>query len=223
VAEEIRCLLLTVSATFLHFQTALSIKGCSTLLAWFVFDDKESKIYALKIYFLTDFHVFTRNWLPNPHVCGTDRDQSHCSQQVWYFAVIRNKLVVIIRQVGRTSSVDTETSLLAEQPWNLSWIAGRNKRLISLVSQTSNPALGPIPPLQWVPGLFPRGLKQPGRETDHSYHVPMLRINGIYLHAPICLNCVHRGYITFGKLGNEIAEVLDGACEGCRLLEFVTV
>jgi hypothetical protein len=36
-------------------------------------------------------------------------------------------------------------------------------------SPLSRPAKGSTqPPIQWVPGLFPRGIKQLGREADHS-------------------------------------------------------
>jgi hypothetical protein len=40
---------------------------------------------------------------------------------------------------------------------------------IFLHSTSSRPALGPTqPPIQWVPGALSLGVKQPGREGDHS-------------------------------------------------------
>jgi hypothetical protein len=38
-----------------------------------------------------------------------------------------------------------------------------------IFSASSRPALGSIePPIQWVPRVLSRGVKQPGREADHS-------------------------------------------------------
>jgi hypothetical protein len=38
-----------------------------------------------------------------------------------------------------------------------------------LFSKSSRPALGfTQPPIQWVPGALSSGLKQPGREAEHS-------------------------------------------------------
>jgi hypothetical protein len=36
-------------------------------------------------------------------------------------------------------------------------------------SMSSVPALGStLPPIQWIPGVLPTGVKRPGREADHS-------------------------------------------------------
>jgi hypothetical protein len=40
---------------------------------------------------------------------------------------------------------------------------------IFLFTTASRPALGPTqPPIQWVSGFISPGVKQPGREADHS-------------------------------------------------------
>jgi hypothetical protein len=45
-------------------------------------------------------------------------------------------------------------------------VPGRGKRFFSTASR---PTLGPTqPPVQWVPGALSLGVKQSGRETDHS-------------------------------------------------------
>jgi hypothetical protein len=43
----------------------------------------------------------------------------------------------------------------------------QRQRIVPLVS-VSIQALGPIqPPVQWVPGVFPRGKVRPGHDADH--------------------------------------------------------
>jgi hypothetical protein len=65
---------------------------------------------------------------------------------------------------SRDSSVGTTTGY---------WLDGLDSRHRKsfLFSTASGPDLGPIqPPVQWIlgAGVFPRGVKRPGRETDHS-------------------------------------------------------
>jgi hypothetical protein len=46
-------------------------------------------------------------------------------------------------------------------------VPGRIKDFLFCTS--SRPSVGPTqPPIQWVPGALSPGLKQPGREADHS-------------------------------------------------------
>jgi hypothetical protein len=52
---------------------------------------------------------------------------------------------------------------------------------------------GPIqPPIQWVPGAFSLGLRQPGREDDHSppSGAEVKECVELYLHSPILLHGV---------------------------------
>jgi hypothetical protein len=55
----------------------------------------------------------------------------------------------------------------------------------------SRPALGPTqPPIQWVPGALSLGVKQLGREADHSppSRAEIKECVELYLHSPIRLH-----------------------------------
>jgi hypothetical protein len=71
--------------------------------------------------------------------------------------------------------------------WATGWTAvvlfpGRGRKSLS----TPQCALGSTQsPIQWVPGLFPRGVKGPGLEADHSPPCTAeVKYGGAYLHAP---------------------------------------
>jgi hypothetical protein len=61
-----------------------------------------------------------------------------------------------------------------------------------LFSTASRPALGPTqPPNQWVPCALSQGVKQPGREADHSSPSSAgVKMVELYLHSPMHLHCV---------------------------------
>jgi len=63
------------------------------------------------------------------------------------------------------SSADTVSRLRAGRPG----FDSRQALGYILLATASRPVLGPTHPLvRWVPGVRPRGLKQPGSETDYS-------------------------------------------------------
>jgi hypothetical protein len=58
---------------------------------------------------------------------------------------------------------------------------------IFLSTTESRMALGPAqPPIQWVPGALSLGVKQPGREADHSppSSAKVKECMELYLHSP---------------------------------------
>jgi hypothetical protein len=58
---------------------------------------------------------------------------------------------------------------------------------IFLFTTVSRTALGPTqPPIQWVPGALSLGVKQPGREADHSppSSAEVKECAELYLHSP---------------------------------------
>jgi hypothetical protein len=89
--------------------------------------------------------------------------------------------------------------LLCIVPRELSWYSDRlqagrpgfdfrQRQESFLYFTVSRPALGPTqPPIQRIPGVLSPGIKQLGREVDHSPPVLRSRMVELYLHSPICL------------------------------------
>jgi hypothetical protein len=88
--------------------------------------------------------------------------------------------------------------------------AVKKKNSVTTMSVT---ALGPTqPPIQCVPGTLSLGLKQPGREADHSppSSAEIKECVELYLHSPIRLHGVvlslkkkHSDNFTFTPTGKE--------------------
>jgi hypothetical protein len=65
------------------------------------------------------------------------------------------------------SVVSITTGYKIGRPWGQSLSHGNVKNF--LFSMSSKPALGPTqPPIEWVPGALPSGVKWQGRESDDS-------------------------------------------------------
>jgi hypothetical protein len=66
------------------------------------------------------------------------------------------------------SRLDNSVSIVTDYGLG-SWGSIPGKGKIRLFFTASSPALGPTqPPIQWVPGALSQGIKQQGREADHS-------------------------------------------------------
>jgi len=89
---------------------------------------------------------------------------------------------------GRGSSLTTETRLRAGRP-GLDPQQGNDGIFLFVIA--SRPALGPtLPPIQWVQEALIPGVKQPGREADHSLSsIPRLRTRGATLPLPQKSSC----------------------------------
>jgi hypothetical protein len=67
--------------------------------------------------------------------------------------------------------IDASMQLFYETPGRRPNIFSSDERfeVLTTISTASRLALGPTqPPIQWVPGDFPIGIKRPGREANHS-------------------------------------------------------
>jgi hypothetical protein len=85
----------------------------------------------------------------------------------------------------------------------------RQGQEIFLYSTAPRPALGPMqPPVQWVPGFFPRGVQL----TIHLHSVSRSRMD-LYLHSPICLHGAVPGInlpssLPYGKIISQPFDVI---------------
>jgi hypothetical protein len=69
------------------------------------------------------------------------------------------------------------------------WVMGFDSRrgLVIFLFDMSRPALEPTqPPVQWVSGALPLGVKRPGREADRSplFSAEIKECVELYLHSP---------------------------------------
>jgi hypothetical protein len=100
-----------------------------------------------------------------------------------------------------TMETGGKITLIQYWTWATGWatrVLGFDSRRglgIFLFTITSRTALGPThPPIQWVPGALPLGVKRPGREADHSppssaevkntwsyISTPPIRLHGVVL------------------------------------------
>jgi hypothetical protein len=79
----------------------------------------------------------------------------------------------LVYKILQMADVQTNVQLCVSS--NTGWTIGvlgfdsRRGLGILLFATASRRALGPTqPPIQWVPGAFSPGVKQPGREANHS-------------------------------------------------------
>jgi hypothetical protein len=79
----------------------------------------------------------------------------------------------------------------AGRPRRRSWSSGRVKNF--LFSTASRLTLGSTqPPIEWVPGILSPGVKQPGREANHSppTSAQVKKNEDLYIHSPTRLHGV---------------------------------
>jgi hypothetical protein len=88
------------------------------------------------------------------------------SSQEWYF-MFSWPWLCDMALCSKIFNVSHNPKLRAGRPRDRSSNPGRVRNF--LFSKSSRPVLRSTePPIQWVPGALPPGLKRPGREVDHS-------------------------------------------------------
>jgi hypothetical protein len=87
--------------------------------------------------------------------------QTCCSESHLSYFIVRCCFLVLIAQSAKRLATD----------WKIGFLGFDSRRGLGIFSFTtvSRTALGPThPPIQWIPGALPLGVKRPGREADHS-------------------------------------------------------
>jgi hypothetical protein len=106
-------------------------------------------------------------------------------QPCWYIATVRYWMCTFIHAKFQFCVMGLGSSVgIATRYWlDVSEIEYRWGRYFSYLSR---PSLEPTqPPIQWVPGLFPPGVKRPGRGVDHPLLVPRLKKELSYTSTPL--------------------------------------
>jgi hypothetical protein len=113
----------------------------------------------------------------------------YCRATPMMEAIITSETVINMYRLSRTTvnlAAQHSVWLRAGQPGDRGSIPGRGERIFPLDS-VSRPALGSTqPPVQWVLGVLPPGLKngQGVTLTTHPHLLPRSRMSGSYISSP---------------------------------------